>query len=226
MNSLPSLQLTEVEREEFERCEATIARSVDKLLEVGHSLMIIRDLRLYRETHGTFERYVKERWQLKRTLAYYYLDAAEVHGRLLCQNFDIHPRAAEIARPSQLIELKNVERDDIPTVLDRADEIAGGAPITAKILRRAAKESWSQIHPHSDEPETSQEPIASTSNAEVVPEPIQDSPADAGVRDLVIDRARRQLRKSFKAIRFQFGNLGIGGQAEDELKSLARKAKL
>ncbi|HET7037948.1 MAG TPA: hypothetical protein VFI42_19905, partial [Thermomicrobiaceae bacterium] len=42
--------------------EAVIERGVPTFMEVGQALAEIRDARLYRETHTTFEAYCRERW--------------------------------------------------------------------------------------------------------------------------------------------------------------------
>jgi phage N-6-adenine-methyltransferase len=43
-------------------CEAVIERGLATFVEVGNALLEIRDDRLYRETHRTFEDYCRERW--------------------------------------------------------------------------------------------------------------------------------------------------------------------
>src|SRR5438128_902720 len=42
--------------------EAIVERGLETFLDVGNALMEIRNLRLYRETHSTFELYCKERF--------------------------------------------------------------------------------------------------------------------------------------------------------------------
>lgn len=46
----------------LERLEAVIERGQKIFVEVGNALMEIRDARLYRDTHETFEAYCQERW--------------------------------------------------------------------------------------------------------------------------------------------------------------------
>ena len=46
------------------------------------ALMAIRDAKLYRETHDTFEAYCKERWGLERRRAYQLMDAATVSSNV------------------------------------------------------------------------------------------------------------------------------------------------
>lgn len=45
-------------------------------MDAGRALTVIRDARLYRETHATFEAYCRERWQMSRPRAYQLISAA------------------------------------------------------------------------------------------------------------------------------------------------------
>jgi hypothetical protein len=59
------------------------------VLEVGNAIREIRDSKLYKETHSTFEEYCWERWGWKRAHAYRQIEVAETaafvknvsHGR-------------------------------------------------------------------------------------------------------------------------------------------------
>ncbi|HLF43230.1 MAG TPA: hypothetical protein VJA46_06860 [Acidimicrobiia bacterium] len=59
-------------------CEAIIERGLETFVEVGQALLIIRDNRLYRETHKTFESYCDERWDMSRVHAHRLIGASEV----------------------------------------------------------------------------------------------------------------------------------------------------
>lgn len=69
--------LSEAEIDRLERLEATINRGVKTFLEVGNALCEIRDDRLYRNTHKTFECYLDSKWGMTRTRAYQLIDAAK-----------------------------------------------------------------------------------------------------------------------------------------------------
>lgn len=71
-------QLTEDERAELATLEATIEHGLQTFIDVGHALLQIREMRLYRETHGTFEDYCRDRWDIDRTYAHRLIKAAEV----------------------------------------------------------------------------------------------------------------------------------------------------
>lgn len=66
------------ERERLAALEAVVRRGLQSFLEVAAALLEIRDRRLYRESHPTFEAYVRERFDLARTTAYGLLDAGRV----------------------------------------------------------------------------------------------------------------------------------------------------
>lgn len=94
--------LSATERRDLERCEEIIARGVGTFVEVGEALAQVRDARLYRETHGTFEKYVRDRWDMARQAAYRMIDGSAV-SRSLSPKGDIDPlpvpRTERQARP-------------------------------------------------------------------------------------------------------------------------------
>lgn len=60
---LDSTELTLAEQTELANHEATIERGLKTFVDVGNALLSIRDERLYRQTHKTFEDYCRERWE-------------------------------------------------------------------------------------------------------------------------------------------------------------------
>lgn len=70
--------LAVAEAQSFVRCEAIIERGMRTFAEVGNALVEIRDGRLYRETHASFEAYCRERWQMGKPQAHRVIVAAEV----------------------------------------------------------------------------------------------------------------------------------------------------
>lgn len=61
--------LTAVEASRLTQCEQAIERGLKTFVEVGEALIEIRDSRLYRQTHGTFEAYCSERWGMTQQYA-------------------------------------------------------------------------------------------------------------------------------------------------------------
>lgn len=70
--------LTVAEFAELKEREAKIENGLKAFYEVGQELIVIRDRKLYRQTHKTFEDYFQERWQMTRARAYQLMAASEV----------------------------------------------------------------------------------------------------------------------------------------------------
>lgn len=68
--------LVPVEADRLARLEATIAAGLNTFVEVGNALAEVREARLYRATHDTFEAYCADRWQISRPRAYELMNAA------------------------------------------------------------------------------------------------------------------------------------------------------
>jgi hypothetical protein len=71
-------KLSAAERDTLSGHEAVIQRGLATFFEVGEALAAIRDSRLYRAEHGTFEAYCRERWGMARSRAYQFIEAAAV----------------------------------------------------------------------------------------------------------------------------------------------------
>src|SRR5262245_43866722 len=58
--------------------EAVVERGLATFVDVGQALIEIRESRLYREQHDTFEKYLHFRWGMSRSSGYRFIDAARV----------------------------------------------------------------------------------------------------------------------------------------------------
>ncbi len=70
--------LTVAEQDLLVQCEETISEGIQTFVEVGQALMSVRDNRLYRATHPTFDAYVEERWGFTKGRANQLVRAAAV----------------------------------------------------------------------------------------------------------------------------------------------------
>lgn len=70
--------LDSAERERRTELEAVIEHGLRSFDETGRALREMRDSRLYKDTHDTFESYCAERWRISRSQAYRLIDAAAV----------------------------------------------------------------------------------------------------------------------------------------------------
>lgn len=118
--------LTEIERCRLSHEEAAIDHGAHR---IGQALTAIRDQRLYRETHSTFEAYCQERWGISRSYAHRQIEAAEVAALLPMGNTLPERQARELA------PLRG-DPDQLREVWDRANEATNGEP-TAAAIRQA-----------------------------------------------------------------------------------------
>lgn len=108
-------------------CEATIERSVRSYIEAGEALRTIRDGRLYRETHGTFEDYCRERWGWTRDRAYQLICGAEASRQLSALG------SPTPANEAQARELVGLAAEEAAHIMRTAAET--GQTVTARIIR-------------------------------------------------------------------------------------------
>lgn len=108
--------------------EQIISERITAFVEVGQALGEIRDSRLYREEHATFEDYCLKAWDITRSYGYRLIEAAEVVAEMSPIGDTPLP-----ANEAQARALK-----DIPTAEAKAEvmrEAAEDGPVTAKKIR-------------------------------------------------------------------------------------------
>lgn len=110
--------------------EQTIERGLTTFVEVGLALLEIRDSRLYRQTHGTFEEYCRERWGWKRGYADHQIRAAQI-ATIVAIPPKNEAQARELARLDDPNEIRDVWHEV------RAEH---GDDVTAKDIRQAVDE--------------------------------------------------------------------------------------
>lgn len=133
----PDATLSTTEAEHLADCETIIAAGLASFVEVGEALADVRDRRLYRQTHGTFEDYCSERWGLSRTRSYELISSAAVVGGLSAIA-DTAPANEAQARP--LAPLRD-DPEALASAWKSANEAAEakGKPVTAADVTAAVK---------------------------------------------------------------------------------------
>lgn len=101
----PAQTLSAVEATDLHELEEAIEKGLATFIEVGQALQRIRDGRLYRESHATFEEYSRDRWGLSRAHAYRQIDAAAVVNTLSPTGDTPAPASERVAR--ELVPLKD-----------------------------------------------------------------------------------------------------------------------
>jgi len=109
--------------------------------------MKIRDSKLYRETHSTFEEYCKERWGFTRSYAYRLIASSEVTDNLSPMG-DI-PESERVTRP-----LTKLPPEQQKEAFQKAVETAPEGKVTAKHVEKVVEEIkkpkvdvYKNIHP-------------------------------------------------------------------------------
>jgi hypothetical protein len=161
-----STVLDVVERRSLENLEKVIERGVESFLATGSALKEIRDQRLYREGHKTFEAYVKARWEFDRSRAYQLIEASDLKADLSTM-VDKNPKVSDVKTERQLRELRTVPEGLIGDVIEKATEIAGDGLLTAKVLKEAREQV---LEPEKLEEPTAEEPACE--DVEPEPEPV------------------------------------------------------
>lgn len=109
-------------------CEEELRLTAESFIRAGNALMRIRDSKLYRKTHDTFEAYCKEKWGMSVRFAQMKMSAAKVTQEIKANNCSRLPETESQARP--LAQLKPDEQADAwQEALDTSRTDETGEPI-------------------------------------------------------------------------------------------------
>ncbi|MCC5600520.1 hypothetical protein [Nostoc favosum] len=128
-------ELTQQEQSDRLHLERKVERA---FFEAGKALAELRDRRLYRSTHRTFEEYCRDRFGHSRRQSYLLMDAAVVFDNLIekCDQFDhILPTAEGQVRP-----MTKLEPQEQHEVWVKAVEQAGGKVPPARIVKNVVQQ--------------------------------------------------------------------------------------
>jgi hypothetical protein len=127
--------LTPAEATDLTRLERRITAGLEIFHSVGRALTEIRDRRLYRQTHSTFENYCQERWEFTRQRAAQLIGSAAVAFNV--STTGLQPPATERqARP-----LAGLAAEAQAAAWQKAQEAAGTMQPRASDVERAAPRS-------------------------------------------------------------------------------------
>jgi len=133
-------ELTEEELEERQRLELRVERS---FIGAGLALRELRDRRLYRNTHKTFETYCQDRFAFGRAHSYRLIDAATVFGNLSPQEElnDLSPIRRQIlpTRLEQVRPLAALNPNEQRQIWEEAVEQAGGKVHSGRVVKDVVK---------------------------------------------------------------------------------------
>lgn len=129
-HAAPVAPLTRDERLQLAECEYIIHTGIDAFISVWAALGVIRDNRLYRETHANFEAYTRERWNIhSRQAAAQKIIAANIALRL-SNKFDTSEMCLTHA-----LELQGLDDEGLETVWRVVKDTAPDGKVTAKHVK-------------------------------------------------------------------------------------------
>jgi hypothetical protein len=133
-------ELTEEEQSDRLHLERKVERA---FFEAGKALAELRDRRLYRSTHKTFEQYCRDRFGHSRQQSNYLIAAADVYENLTticCQNSgidDLTTNSSQILPTSegQVRPMTKLEPQEQWEVWQTAVEVAGGKVPSGRVVK-------------------------------------------------------------------------------------------
>ncbi|NEU84103.1 hypothetical protein [Nostoc sp. UIC 10630] len=131
--TVTAVEVTELTQEE-QSDRLHLERKVERaFFEAGKALAELRDRRLYRSSHRTFEDYCRDRFGHSRRQSYLLMDAAVVFDNLveICDQFDHKLPTAE----GQVRPMTKLEPQEQQEVWLTAVELAGGKVPTGRIVK-------------------------------------------------------------------------------------------
>ncbi|QIS08691.1 hypothetical protein [Nocardia arthritidis] len=136
--------LSDQEQAQLSACESSIDKLRMAFWAAGRALQIVRDGRLYRQSHGTFDDYVEQRWDMQRSYAHKLIRAWPLAARL-------HPVAPAIneGQVRELLPVAAEYGEDAAVTVYTTIANSGDAKVTASKLRAAV----SVLPDHFDETE-------------------------------------------------------------------------
>jgi len=135
------LFLNAYEAIELRRCEGVVEKGLVAFLDVGQALWQIRQSRLYREKHTTFEEYVEDRWLMSKSQAYRLISATEIVHQIEEAGSPIGDNGEHLlpANAAQARPLSQLAKHQRAGAWQTAVEKAGGQP-TAQVVQEVVSE--------------------------------------------------------------------------------------
>jgi len=135
-------ELTTTDTTRLRECEDKIDRSLRSFVDIGDALLEIRESRLYRDEHTTFERYCQARWNITKSRANQLISASR-----LVQNLENTGAAG--ALPSSESVARELQRVDDARVDDVWNRVVETAPLgsnnEAVVTARHVRETIEQL---------------------------------------------------------------------------------
>jgi hypothetical protein len=138
-----SSRLSELEKSRLKECLECIDHGLQSYVKMGQALATIRDEKLYRETHNTFEDFASEVVVIARARAYQLIENSSVYLEM-SKILDIsEPSLRMPARESHIAELARIKSPKMRMKIWTAvlkENNANKSSVTAEVLHRAVRD--------------------------------------------------------------------------------------
>lgn len=188
----PDHILTTAEREKLDRLERLVDGGMRAFRQVGLALLQIRDSRLYRQTHGSFDEYLAARWNMHRSTAHRAIAAAEIASRL---TLPIGDTPVEPTHESQVRPLSALPEEQQREAWEEAVRASGGAPTAADVQRAVDARTNTRKVMHSSETSEWYSPEIFANIARAVMGGIDLDPASSHIANETIRAAKFYTRE-------------------------------
>jgi hypothetical protein len=122
--------LGEGDKKQLQQCETVLRTGLATCFEVGNALFVIREKRLYRATHATFEEYCRERWGIGKSYTWRVIGAAE--------RLKLLPEKAGVPRPANEFQMRpflKLEPAAFPRAWEEVTKRAKDGKVTPSLAR-------------------------------------------------------------------------------------------
>lgn len=151
-----TMELTPPETTRLAELEAVIKDGLMTFIDVGASLLEIRNSRLYRHEYSTFEQYCREKWQMTRRYANDLIQAHEVItnlspkggtnlGTIVPIPSDLTPIGVIPTKESQVRPLAKLAPDKQREAWQKAVDTAPAGKVTSKHVEKVVAEMKQEV---------------------------------------------------------------------------------
>ena len=186
--------LTKLEATRLGTCETAIAQGLTVFVEVGRALTEIRDGKLYRATHKTFEAYCKDRWEIGRSRAYDLIDQAKVTKALIDGGVDLSASSDISIRDARALKDDPSAASSVKTRVDAGEKPSDA--IKAVVVEAKEKKAHQQadfdqqrLDAASLLPPAIQAMEAAKAERRTTAEPLPESDDSEELRNIIADQA-------------------------------------
>lgn len=147
--------LTDTEKFNLDKCEQIIGNGLNTFLHVGSALAHIRDNRLYRESHKTWDKYCKERWDIGKRYADQQISAFNTVTLLEEKMGGITPKNDKSDQEKIILPMNEAQAQKIAKLKNPDDQVAAwrivleqlneGKKLTAALVNKVVKEVKGEV---------------------------------------------------------------------------------